>query len=86
MNPGIPLALFFLGAFALIVAMVSIPSAQFYTGGAFVGLFMAGLFYAWGNAWRQSKRLEETQTNNQTASEHSAVIEQPQQPQAENKS
>jgi hypothetical protein len=83
MNTGIGLTLFFLGAFALIVAMVSIPSIQFYTGGAFVGLFMAGLFYAWGNAWRQTKRLEETQSSIQGAPEQSAMIEQPQ---AENKS
>jgi hypothetical protein len=85
LNTGIGLALFFLGGFALIVAMVRIPSVEFYTGGAFIALFIAGLFYTWGNAWRQSKRLDENQSSVQTSRQGSEANEQTEQPQAESK-
>lgn len=74
MNTGIGLTLFFLGAFALILAMIRLPSLTSYTGGMFVALFVAGSLYVWGNAWRQGRMLEEkegtsTQTSSQPATE-----------------
>jgi hypothetical protein len=51
--------LFLLGSFALIIGFVRTPAIQYYTGGVVVGLFMAGLFYAYGNAMLQTRRMEE---------------------------
>jgi len=53
------MALFLLGSFALIVGFVRTPSIQYYTGGVVIGLFMAGLFYAYGNSILQTRRMEE---------------------------
>jgi short-subunit dehydrogenase involved in D-alanine esterification of teichoic acids len=53
------MVLFLLGSFALIIGFVSTPSIQYYTGGAVIGLFMAGLFYAYGNSILQTRRMEE---------------------------
>jgi len=51
--------LFLAGSFALIIGFVKTPSIQFYTGGVVVGLFMLGLFFAFGNSILQTRRLEE---------------------------
>ncbi len=51
--------LFLLGSFALIIAFVETPSIQYYTGGVIIALFIAGLFYAWGNSIIQTRRLDE---------------------------
>ena len=51
--------LFLLGSFALIIGFVRTPSIQYYTGGVVIGLFMAGLFYAYGNSIVQTRRMEE---------------------------
>lgn len=59
MNTATAMALFLLGSFALIVGFVRTPSIQYYTGGVVIGLFMAGLFYAYGNSILQTRRMEE---------------------------
>lgn len=61
MNVGIVMLIFLLGSFALIFAFVSTPSIQYFTGGVIVALFMAGLFYVWGRAIIQTRKLEEKQ-------------------------
>jgi hypothetical protein len=53
--------LFLAGSFALIIAFVRTPSIQYYTGGVVIGLFMAGIFFAFGNSILQTRRLEEAQ-------------------------
>jgi membrane-bound ClpP family serine protease len=52
------IALFLLGSFGLIVIALAIPQVEFYTGGIFILLFIVGLLYIWGNAVRQSLKLE----------------------------
>ena len=58
-NTAGAMALFLLGSFALIFAFVETPSIQYYTGGVIIALFIAGLFYAWGNSIIQTRRLDE---------------------------
>ena len=57
MDSSAGLGLFLAGAFALIVTALRTPAIEYYTGGIFVGLFIFGLFFAWANAIRQSKKL-----------------------------
>jgi hypothetical protein len=57
MNAAGGLALFLLGAFALVVFGVLNPSIEFYTGGIFIALLMSGLFFAFANTIRQTKKL-----------------------------
>jgi len=59
LNTAGAIGLFLLGAFALIVAFLSFPSIEYYTGGAIIALFIAGLFYVWGNAIRQTRNIDE---------------------------
>ncbi len=61
MNTLTGLLLFLLGAFGLVILFMSFPQIQYYTGGAVIALFIAGLIYAWGNTIRQTRKLEETQ-------------------------
>jgi len=51
--------LFLLGSFTLIIGFVRTPSIQYYTGGVVIGLFMAALFFAYGNSIRQTRQMEE---------------------------
>ena len=57
MNTLTGLLLFLAGAFALIIAFIRTPAIQYYTGGVIIGLFIAGLLYAWGNTIRQTRKL-----------------------------
>ncbi|MDA4131030.1 MAG: hypothetical protein OK457_09690 [Thaumarchaeota archaeon] len=59
MNTLTALLLFLVGAFALIIGFLSVPSIQYYTGGVIIGLFIAGLLYAWANTIRQTRKLGE---------------------------
>ena len=59
MNTLTALLLFLVGAFALIIGFIKTPSIQYYTGGVIIGLFIAGLLYAWANAIRQTRKLDE---------------------------
>jgi len=59
LNTAAAMLLFLLGSFALIIAFVETPSIQYYTGGVIIALFIAGLFYAWGNSIIQTRRLDE---------------------------
>lgn len=59
--------LFLVGSFALIYAFVSTPSIQYYTGGAVVALFMAGIFCIFGNSILQTQRMEEKLKKEQEA-------------------
>lgn len=68
MNTATGLVLFLLGAFALIIAALRVPSIQFYTGGIFIALFMFGAFYAWGNTIRQTRKLEQKEKEEQKQS------------------
>ena len=61
LNTVTAMLLFLLGSFALIIAFVETPSIQYYTGGVIIGLFMAGIFFTYGNSIRQARRLEEMQ-------------------------
>ncbi len=60
MNTLTALLLFLAGAFALIIGFVETPAIQYYTGGVIIGLFIAGLLYAWGNTIRQTRKLNVT--------------------------
>lgn len=60
-NTLIGLSLFFLGSFSLIVGALRFPSVEFYTGGIVIALFVAGLFYSWGNTIRQAREIGEKQ-------------------------
>jgi len=55
------MVLFLAGSFALIIAFVKTPSIQYYTGGVIIALFMAGIFFAFGNSILQTRRLDENQ-------------------------
>jgi hypothetical protein len=59
LNTATAILLFLLGSFALIIGFVRTPSIQYYTGGVVIALFMAGLFYAYGNSILQTRRMEE---------------------------
>jgi len=59
LNTAAAMALFLVGSFALIFAFVETPAIQYYTGGVIIALFIAGLFYAWGNSILQTRRLED---------------------------
>jgi cell division protein FtsI/penicillin-binding protein 2 len=61
METAAGVALFFAGSFALIAAFLLTPRLEFYTGGVVILLFIIGLFYAWGNAIRQGRKLEQAQ-------------------------
>lgn len=61
--------LFFIGSFALLYTAVNIPQIEFYTGGIVIALYIAGLFYAWGNTIRQAKRIAGSETNHEQAPE-----------------
>ena len=62
MNTLTALLLFLVGAFALIIGFTETPSIQYYTGGVIIGLFIAGLLYAWANTIRQTRKLNEVVT------------------------
>ncbi|MFI5420697.1 MAG: hypothetical protein ACHQ1H_06985 [Nitrososphaerales archaeon] len=53
------LLVYLVGAFALIIGFVETPAIQYYTGGVIIGLFIAGLLYAWGNTIRQTRKLSD---------------------------
>jgi len=59
MNTAMGMLLFLLGAFALIIGFTSVPSIQYYTGGVIIALLIAGVFYAWGNTIRQTRKLDQ---------------------------
>ena len=59
--------LFLLGAFALIIGFTSVASIQYYTGGVIIALFIAGVFYAWGNAIRQTRKLDQERPEQKNA-------------------
>ncbi|HYB04152.1 MAG TPA: hypothetical protein VED17_06810 [Nitrososphaerales archaeon] len=61
MNTLTAMLLFLAGSFALIIVFVKTPSIQYYTGGVVIALFMAGIFFAFGNSILQTQRLEEAQ-------------------------
>jgi hypothetical protein len=67
LNTATAMVLFLLGSFALIIAFVRTPSIQYYTGGVVIALFMAGLFYAWGNSIIQTRKMEDKLAQEQKA-------------------
>ena len=69
LNTAIAVLLFFVASFVLIYAAITTPLVQFYTGGIVVALFMTGLFYAWLNAIRQGRKLSQSKTTVQEASQ-----------------
>lgn len=69
MKTGTSLILFLAGAFVLIIAMLEMPAYTPYTGGLFIGLYMAGLFLAFGNVIRQTQKMTKEQP---TAQEQAA--------------
>ena len=72
--------LFLAGSFALIIGFVKTPSIEYYTGGVVVGLFMVGLFYAYGNSIIQTRRLEEQfkkEEQSSSTSEQTSTISKP---------
>lgn len=74
MNTGAAVGLFFAGSFALIVTALRLPAIEFYTGGIFIALFMAGLFYSWGNAIRQVKNLEQKEGGPKETNQNEASV------------
>jgi hypothetical protein len=59
MNTLTAILLFLAGAFALIIGFIRTPALQYYTGGVIIGLFIAGLLFAWANTIRQTRKLNE---------------------------
>ncbi len=59
LNTAAGFALYLVGAFALVIIAMETPSIQYYTGGIVIGLFIFGLFFAYVNAMRQTRRLVE---------------------------
>lgn len=45
--------------FGLIAWALNTPAIRFYTGGLIIALFIAALFYVFGNAIRQGNKLRE---------------------------
>ena len=81
LNTATAMLLFLLGSFALIIGFIRTPSIQYYTGGVVIGLFMAGLFFAYGNSIVQTRRLEqklaEEQKNAEAAAQAPAATSNP---------
>jgi hypothetical protein len=73
LNTATAMLLFLLGSFALVIGFVRTPSIQYYTGGVIIGLFMAGLFFAWGNSIVQTRRLEQKLAEEQKTAEAAKV-------------
>lgn len=74
MNALVGYFLFLVGSFALIAGMFAFPSYQAYTGALVILLYVVGLFYAWANAIRQTKKMTETEkeeTPEATQEQHS---------------
>jgi cytosine/uracil/thiamine/allantoin permease len=63
LNTAAAMVIFFAGSLALIFVFVETPSIQYYTGGVIIGLFIAGIVYAWGNSIIQTRRLNEELKN-----------------------
>lgn len=61
MKPIAGYLLFLIGSFALIIGMFAFPAYQAYTGALVILLYVVGLFYAFGNAIRQTKKMGETE-------------------------
>ena len=70
MNAITGYVLFLVGSFALIIGMFALPSYQSYTGALVILFYIVGLFYAWWNAIRQTRKMAETK-------EEKEVVEPP---------
>jgi hypothetical protein len=59
MNTLTAIVVYLVGSFALIIGFIKTPSIQYYTGGVIIGLFIAGLLFAWANTIRQTGKLND---------------------------
>jgi FtsH-binding integral membrane protein len=59
LNTAGAIGLFIVGSFALIIAFLRVPQLEFLIGGTVVALYMVGLFYAWANTIRQTRKMDE---------------------------
>lgn len=57
MEAGSTLALYLVGALVLVVVLLELPAYAMYTGEVFIGMFLLGLFLAFGVAVRQTQKL-----------------------------
>ena len=60
-NTAVAMAIWLIATFALIAVSITTPSIEFYTGGIIIALFIAALFYVYGNAIRQGNELKKKQ-------------------------
>jgi high-affinity Fe2+/Pb2+ permease len=61
MNIAAGLGAFLVGAFLFIVVGILNPSIQFYVGGVFIAFLVFGLLAVFGNAIRETKKLDSEQ-------------------------
>ena len=57
MNAGSTLVLYLVGALLLVVLLLELPAYAMYTGEVFIGIFLLGLFLAFGVAVRQTQKI-----------------------------
>jgi hypothetical protein len=57
MNVGSSLILYLVGALLLVAVMLKLPAYAMYTGEVFIGIFLIGLFLAFGVAVRQTQKI-----------------------------
>lgn len=57
MKAGSTLVLYLVGALLLVALMLKLPAYAMYTGEVFIGMFLVGLFLAFGVAVRQTQKI-----------------------------
>ena len=57
MKAGSTLILYLVGALLLVVVLLKMPAYAMFTGEIFIGIFLLGLFLAFGVAVRQTQKI-----------------------------
>lgn len=57
MKAGSSLVLYLVGALLLVVVLLEMPAYAMFTGEIFIGVFLLGLFLAFGVAVRQTQKI-----------------------------
>ncbi|MDG7001277.1 MAG: hypothetical protein JRN15_19450 [Nitrososphaerota archaeon] len=63
MKAGSTLVLYLVGALLLVALLLELPAYAMYTGEVFIGIFLLGLFLAFGVAVRQTKKIAYQKTD-----------------------
>ena len=76
MNTATGFALYLIASFALVIFAIRTPEIQYYTGGIVIALFIIGLFFAFGNAMRQGRKLESKEKTTEQAERGEQTLQQ----------